>query len=82
MYKETGNSNNWIMLDNKRDPDNVIGGFLYPNLNAAEATGFTTMDFLSNGFKHRSTATSGNRSNGSYIYLAFAEQPFKYANAR
>ena len=82
IYRETGNSNNWIMLDNKRDPDNVVGGFLYPNLTASEATGFTIVDFLSNGFKHRTTATSGNRSGGSYIYLAFAEQPFKYANAR
>ena len=82
IYRETGNTNNWIMLDNKRDADNVVGGFLYPNLTNAEATGYTIVDFLSNGFKHRSTATSGNRSGGSYIYIAFAEQPFKYANAR
>ncbi len=82
IYKETGNANNWIMLDNKRDPDNVVGGFLYPNLSNAEATGYTIVDFLSNGFKHRSTATSGNRSGGSYIYIAIADQPFKYANAR
>ena len=82
IYKETGNANNWILLDNKRDPDNVVGGFLYPNLSNAEATGYTILDFLSNGFKHRSTATSGNRSGGSYVYIAFAEQPFKYSNAR
>ena len=82
IYRETGNTNNWIMLDKERDPNNVIGGFLYPNLTAAEATGYTILDFCSNGFKHRSTATSGNRSGGSYAYIAFAEQPFKYANAR
>ena len=76
------NDNNWIMLDNKRDLNNVIDGFLYPNLTVSEATGYTILDFCSNGFKHRSTANSGNRSGGSYIYLAFAEQPFKYANAR
>jgi len=82
IYKETGNTNNWIMLDNKRDPDNTVGGILYPNLANTEATGYTILDFCSNGFKHRSTATSGNRSGGDYFYIAFAEQPFKYANAR
>ena len=39
-------------------------------------------DFVSNGFKHRSTGASENASGGTYIYMAFAEQPFKYANAK
>ena len=42
---------------------------------------YTTIDFLSNGFKMRSTSAYYN-ANEIYIYMAFAEMPFKYANAR
>ena len=40
------------------------------------------MDSLSNGFKVRNSANGYNASGGTYIYAAFAENPFKYANAR
>ena len=40
------------------------------------------VDFLSNGFKLRQTHNSFNGSNDIFVYIAFAEQPFKYANAR
>ena len=39
------------------------------------------LDFLSNGFKHRSTYSQVNAAR-TYIYFAFAETPFKYSNAR
>ena len=39
------------------------------------------IDFLSNGFKPRTTFDNMNHS-GSMIYMAFAEQPFMFANAR
>ena len=81
ILKRTDSGNNWHMFDNKRDTFNVVDANLYPNLNNAEATG-TAVDFLSNGFKIRSSAAAFNASGGSYIYLAFAEAPFKYANAR
>jgi hypothetical protein len=38
------------------------------------------MDLLSNGFKHRLTAGSTNASGGTYIYMAFAEQPLVGTN--
>ena len=39
--------------------------------------------FLSNGFKARGTQPEINKSgSGDYIYLAFAESPFKNARAR
>ena len=49
----------------------------------AEATssGFN-MDWLSNGFKIRTTYTDFNASGNTYIYACFAENPFKYSNAR
>lgn len=81
IQRRTDTGNNWHTLDNKRDTFNVADAIVYPNLNNAEATG-TAVDFLSNGFKIRSSAAAFNASGGSYIYLAFAEAPFKYANAR
>jgi hypothetical protein len=38
-------------------------------------------DFNSNGFKIRNTFANTNASGGTYIYMAFASNPFKYANA-
>jgi len=40
------------------------------------------LDFVSNGFKVRSTNDGVNRNGDTIIYAAFAENPFKYANAR
>jgi hypothetical protein len=36
----------------------------------------TNWDFVSNGFKIRSSWTGKNASGGTYIYMAFAENPF------
>lgn len=72
----------WGMFDNKRSPSNKVDELLYANSNDAEADS-DTLDFLSNGFK---VITSGsnfiNGSGGTMFYMAFAESPFKYANAR
>jgi len=37
---------------------------------------------LSNGFKQRNTYADANTSSGTYIYMAFAENPFKNSLAR
>jgi len=81
IIKRTDATNNWYIHDTTRDTENVSGKFLYPNLSNAEAD-VDNMDILSNGFKLRTTATSGNASGGTYIYMAFAENPFKNALAR
>jgi hypothetical protein len=81
MVKRTDSASNWTMYDNKRLGYNVDNEQLYPNLSDAEGTS-THLDILSNGFKWRTSDGSRNASGGTYIYLAFAEQPFKYANAR
>ena len=68
----------WLMYDNKRQVSfNVVDDFLKPNLADAETTGNAnqSLDFLSNGVKHRGNGASSNAS-ASYIYLAFAENPF------
>jgi hypothetical protein len=73
------------MFDNKRDGFNEIVKSIDANSSNAEETGTSVndVDFLSNGIKIRDTVSNDTNINGqSYIYLAFAEQPFKYANAR
>jgi len=84
MLKRTDSAAGWLIYDTKRDTYNQMQYALFPHLNNAEYTSnLLHVDFLSNGFKIRN-ATYGetNASGGSYIYLAFAEQPFKYSNAR
>jgi hypothetical protein len=78
IIKRTDTTNNWLMYDNKRDPDNLVGGILFPNLSDAESIETTNniLDFTSNGFKLRSSSVATNASGGTYIYMAFAENPF------
>ncbi len=82
MIKRTNSTADWIVFDSKRDVDNEITQFLYPNASYAEATGSGVLDFLSNGFKLRGSTANRNASGSHYIFLCFAEQPFKYSNAR
>ena len=71
------------MHDIARQPTNDEGGhILLPNSNSAEVTNEYDIDFLSNGFKLRSGDVYENGSAELLIYAAFAEQPFKYANAK
>jgi len=74
---------------------NAIGGtggtgnprneYLHPNSTAkqngpSDGGSFELVDFVSNGFKYRNTAPAYN--SGTFIYIAFAEFPFKTGNAR
>jgi hypothetical protein len=72
----------WAVKDIARNPNNEMAKALLPNLANATETN-REMDFTSNGFKQRD-ATSGdlNDDGTTYIYMAFAETPFKYANAK
>jgi hypothetical protein len=75
----------WVLYDNTRDPFNAGSIRVSPNLANAEVGPDATnygIDFVSNGVKLRSGQADTATSGGTYIYMAFAEQPFKYANAR
>jgi hypothetical protein len=54
----------------------LVDKYLQPNSSAAEDSGNNQMDFLSNGFKLRSTNTGSNENGTTIIYAAFAENPF------
>jgi hypothetical protein len=72
----------WSMKDATRDPYNVADKVLFANDSAAESSPDQLFDLLSNGFKLRGSNNDINASGATYIYMAFAENPFKYANAR
>jgi len=89
MFKETTATNSWIIFDSARDFYNKSdSSYLYPDLSLNEQTGVSGnaagIDILSNGFKCKTSNTELNATNQTYIYVAFAEMPFKYAatNAR
>jgi hypothetical protein len=79
----------WNIFDSARDPYNsgVTADFkrLLWHSEGAEATNhanYTPPDLLSNGFKLRHGGADKNYAGKTFIFLAFAECPFKYANAR
>jgi len=80
MFKSLSGPRNWAILDSGRNTSNVANFDLYPNLSLAEITQ-STVDFLSNGFKLRVTDSDFNAAE-TYIYMAFAENPFKLSLAR
>ncbi len=83
MTKRTDNAfgGDWYIYDTVRNTYNVMTALLYINSSAAEGP-FVGFDALSNGFKVRSSAANFNASGGTYIFMAFAENPFKYSLAR
>jgi hypothetical protein len=84
MYKNISSTGAWIMYDTARDTSNVVDRIIEAQSSSSESSGspFADIDFLSNGFKIRGTSSAINTSSQNYIYMAFAENPFKYANAR
>jgi hypothetical protein len=83
MFKGSSIASNWCMLDSSRNTYNLTDATLQANSSAAELTNLSDVDFLSNGIKIRDVVTNDTNVSGqTYIYMAFAENPFKYANAR
>ena len=83
LIKSTSAVESWNIFDTARDPSNLTTQNLNPNVSNAESdasSGARAIDILSNGFKPRGANSAVN--DGTFIYMAFAEQPFKYANAR
>ena len=81
LFKRTDSTSQWRIYDSVRSTYNEAKDALYATLSDAEAVD-SPIDFLSNGFKMRTTDTAYNASGGTYIYAAFAESPFKYSLAR
>ena len=81
IKRTTYTGDNWVIYDSSRNTYNVTEQELYPNTSSAEVTG-QDIDFVSNGFKIRSSNGLINGGTSDYIYMAFAENPFKQSLAR
>jgi hypothetical protein len=83
MVKRTDSTGDWQILDSSRSTYNAADARLIADSNIAEInnTGGNT-DFLSNGFKFKNVNGDDNASGGTFIYMAFAENPLNYSLAR
>ena len=81
MRKRTDSAVGWYIIDTARDTFNEADHFLDAADNDAESTS-TNVDILSNGFKLRNGDAGTNASSGTYLYMAWAEHPFRTARAR
>ena len=78
MIKDTGAAGNWFITDHKRNPFNLTDDWLVANGSGAETNylNASSVDYLSNGFKLRTSYSETNTNARKYIYMAFAENPF------
>ena len=81
LTKGIDDAEDWYIRDTARSPFNEVDESLRPNDSGSEYSG-RKIDILSNGFKIRDADSQINENGKSYLYAAFAENPFKYARAR
>ena len=83
LFKTTASLNQpWGVVDTTRSPSNLVNIYSNPNTTGADGSGFAKMDILSNGFKIRETDNFINNNGSTYIFMAFASAPQKFALAR
>jgi hypothetical protein len=84
MIKANNTTGGWSMTDTSRDTYNLTVNKIEANTALSEPSnaGLYQFDILSNGFKIRQGTGYGINNSADYIYIAFAENPFKYALAR
>jgi hypothetical protein len=81
VVKRTDSADSWYVYDTARNTFNVMNKLIQLESSNSENE-FNTIDSLSNGFKFRTSNSAFNGSGATYIYMAFAEHPFKYSLAR
>ena len=70
LVKNTSASENWHLVD----PFNPMDTNLFPNTNGGEGTSSSyAIDMVSNGFKVRTTDSTFNTNDSTYIYAAFGQ---------
>ena len=79
MTKASSRTSHWEIHDIKRGQTQL----LFANLSIAELDNSAyRIDSNANGVKIRNSEPASNGNNETYVYIAFAETPFKYSNAR
>ena len=83
LFRRTNGTGNWYLLDSKRNPFNYVNGRIKAESSNSESTSHNVASFLSNGFKIENQYDGSWNGNGDkYMFLAFAESPFKNSRAR
>ena len=81
VTKRIDSTGSWLVHDNKRDTYNPVKEILLWDDSQAEFNGTNDrVDFLSNGFKVRSSNTGINGDGNDYIYMCWMDVPLKYSN--
>ena len=73
----------WHVFDTERSTGNLMSDNItwFPGgAETSEPTGARKIDFLGNGFKVMADAASLNGQDDRYLYMAWADVPFKYNN--
>ena len=82
IIKNVGSTTEWrVYADDLTNGFNPVDKIFYTNLNNAETTTGHPIDFVSNGVKMRGTFGEMNSSGDEFVYICFAESPFKYSRA-
>jgi hypothetical protein len=76
LTKGIDDAEDWYIRDTSRSPFNEVNESLRPNDSGSEYSG-RKIDILSNGFKIRDADSQINENGKSYLYAAFAENPFQ-----
>ncbi len=82
LWKNASATAVWVIIDTDRNTYNESKTVLQPQSSGAESVAGSGLDVLSNGFKLRATDVNWNQNTNTYIYMAFAENPFAYSLAR
>ena len=80
--KKTSGSDNWVVIDSARETFNAMGEkiLMWDTTDAEFDPTNVNLDFVSNGVKMRNTDGKINANGADYIYMAWADVPFKYNN--
>ena len=76
----TGATEDWGIYDNKRNTFNEVDEALFASATTVETNVGDGIDFLSNGIKIRDSGGELNKDGDTFIYMAFAEEPFVSSN--
>ena len=77
LYKCTTSGQNWQVRDAGRNPNNPLNSALYTNSTVAQTTNSNNnIYFMANGFQIANADGDQNLSSGTFVWIAFASNPF------
>ena len=78
LIKSDSSSEDWVIYDTARGPENVVDNVLRPGRDNVEATASErNLDIVSNGFRVKGYEGSINGSGKTYVWWAIAKNPFQ-----